>query len=72
MWEFEGEHISGNPAKLVTFQSSEYVTAFLMFKSGFLPNAGGWMDQPAKFVDAVNLIDSQIAKIKEEKRKNEQ
>lgn len=35
------------------------------FIKGYLPNPGGWLDQPAKFVEAVVLIEREIARMKE-------
>jgi len=39
---------------------------------GYLPEKGGWMDQPAKFIEAMEIIERERAKIEEEElRKNE-
>jgi hypothetical protein len=47
---------------MVTGESFEYIRAYNFYKNGFLPNAGGWLDQPAKLLDAFNIIDREAAK----------
>lgn len=34
--------------------------SYKMFKNGFLPNEGGWLRQPNKFIQAMLFIDSEI------------
>lgn len=31
-----------------------------MFKNGFLPEQGGWINQSNKFIEIVNFIDNKI------------
>lgn len=57
---------------MVTAQSREYIRAFGFYKDGFLPNPGGWLNQPAKLMDVFLIIDSEIDKMahdEAEKRK---
>jgi len=64
-WEFER-----CPLKIVTRESLDYVRAYIFFQNGYLPHAGGWTDQSAKFIDAVEIIENEISKIREEAEKN--
>ena len=47
--------------------SLEYLRAYFFFEKGYLPNAGGWLDQPAKFVQAMVVIEREVARAREEK-----
>ena len=40
--------------------------AYREYKSGFLPNPGGWLDQPMKFTGAMAVIDTAIARMEEQ------
>ena len=48
----------------------DYVRAYIFFQNGYLPNSGGWLDQSVKFIDAVEIIETEISKIREEAEKN--
>ena len=41
--------------------------AYLYYKDGYLPAAGGWMDQSAKFIEAMEIIETEIENVKKEK-----
>lgn len=41
-----------------------YIQAYNMFDKGYLPNAGGWLDQPVKFLMAMNMIEEELGKAK--------
>ena len=56
-WELDDWKFSRCPKKVVTRQSYEFILAYNFYKGGFLPNPGGWMQQPVKFIEAVMLID---------------
>jgi len=66
-----GNSISGSlddvQEVLVEKRSVEYLNAFFFFGKGYLPNAGGWLDQPAKFVQAMVVIEREVARVREEK-----
>lgn len=49
------------PNKLVTSREIAAISAALMVERGVLPDPGGWMDQPATFVQAFPLITREIA-----------
>jgi len=55
---------------VVTRQSLEYVRAYIFFEKGFMPNRGGWMDQSAKFIDAMEIVEAEISKMRKEAEKN--
>lgn len=55
-WDINGTRFSRCPLKIATVQSFEYIEAYNDYQSGFLPNAGGSYNQPAKFRDAIKVI----------------
>ncbi|MDD4873881.1 MAG: hypothetical protein PHE15_02760 [Dehalococcoidales bacterium] len=69
-WKFDEFETSRCPVKLITKQSIRLLEAFLHFKQGFLPNAGGWMDQPAKLFEAFEIVETELRKIQEKKDKD--
>jgi len=66
-WELNGEEYQGCPFKIVTRASADFIRAFNFYELGYLPNAGGWLDQPAKMLDAFEVITKELKKIEEEK-----
>jgi hypothetical protein len=67
MWKIGDEEFSRCPRGLVTATSIEYLNAYIFFKQGFLPNPGGWLEQPLKFIQAMRVIEQEVIKSKEEK-----
>jgi len=67
MWKIGDEEFSRCPRSLITIKSIKYLNAYIFFEKGFLPNPGGWLDQPLKFIQAMRVIASEVIKIKEEK-----
>jgi len=65
-WNIDGWKFQRCPNLMVTRESFEYIQAYNFYKNGFLPNAGGWLDQPAKLLDAFNIIDREAAKMMRE------
>ena len=55
------------PGSIVTRQSYEYIAAYNWREKGFLPNPGGWMEQPAKFVEAMGIIEREITRESKER-----
>lgn len=43
----------------------------MFYQKGFLPNAGGWMEQPVKFISAMEIIDKELNRIRTEKEKEQ-
>jgi len=67
MWKIGDEEFSRCPRSLITIKSIEYLNAYIFLEKGFLPNPGGWLDQPLKFIQAMRVIAAEVIKIKEEK-----
>ena len=63
-WEF-----SRCPITIATNQSFEYIRAYIYREKGYLPNQGGWLDQPVKFIEAMEIIENELSKIRMEKEK---
>lgn len=66
-WELNGEEYQGCPFKIVTRQSADFIRAFNFYERGYLPNTGAWLDQPAKMLDAFEVIARETRKIEAEK-----
>ena len=73
VWELYGEQYRGCPFKIVTRQSANFLRAFQFYKQGYLPNGGNWIDQSAKMLDAVEVIEKELQAIdlEREKRRNQ-
>jgi hypothetical protein len=65
VWKLKDWEFRRCPRKLVTRASIEYLNAYLFFEKGYLPNPGGWLDQPLKFIQAIKIIEREIALAKE-------
>ena len=68
-WEINGEQYNGCPLKIVTVLSANFLRAFNFYKAGFWPNAGGWLDQPAKLLDAFDAIERELHEVETEKER---
>jgi hypothetical protein len=67
IWKLDDWEFQRCPRKIISGVSLEYLTAYFFFGKGFLPNAGGWLDQPAKFVQAMIVVEREVARVREEK-----
>ena len=65
VWKLKDWEFRRCPRKLVARASIEYLNAYLFFDKGYLPNPGGWLDQPLKFIQAMKIIEREIALAKE-------
>jgi len=70
-WKFEGKEYKGCPFKQVTQTTANFLRAYNFYKNGFLPNEGSWLEQPAKFIEAMEVIDNELAEIKQEQIKKQ-
>lgn len=68
-FEFEGEILKRCPLKLVTHISKRFLRFYRFMEKGFLPNPGGILDQPNRFIEAISVIDDAIIRATEEERK---
>jgi len=69
VWELNGTEYRGCPFKIVTRQSANFLRAFQFYKEGYLPNAGGWIDQSAKMIDAFEVIEKELQSIETDRQK---
>lgn len=46
------------------------LSAYREYRNGYLPNVGGWLDQPMRFIDAMEIIEAAVAKVSEQRDKN--
>lgn len=54
------------PRKLVTRKSISYIKAYNWLQKGFLPSPGGWMEQSAKFINAMEIIEAEVYRIQKD------
>lgn len=59
-WQIDDWHFQRCPVRLITQQSLEYIKAYRMFDKGYLPNPGTWLNQSAKFIEAMEIIEREI------------
>jgi hypothetical protein len=62
-WKIGNDEFSRCPRALVTEKSFEYLNAYFFFEKGYLPNPGGWMDQPVKFIEAIVVMAYEFIRI---------
>lgn len=66
-----GQVVNKCPLMYAGVEDVELIRAFPMFENGILPNPGGWLDQPARFIEAMNIIKNQLDLMAEERRQEE-
>ena len=54
------------PKSTITTETWLWIRAYNFYKSGILPNAGGWLDQTDKFNEVMLFIDNEIRKHEKE------
>jgi len=52
---------------MITRQSHQMLRLHRHYTEGFLPQAGGVLDQSAKYVEAMEVIDGEFARIRTER-----
>jgi hypothetical protein len=62
----EGYRITRCPLVYVGDTEQAYLQAYYEYKNGFLPNSGGWLDQPAKFSKIVAAIEKIVAQMEQQ------
>jgi hypothetical protein len=55
------------PASFIDRQTGLINTAYPHYKNGYLPCAGGLLDQSATFLDAINIVDRTINRYERDK-----
>ncbi len=68
IWSFDGVDYKGCPVRQVTRASSLYLTAYQIYQDGHYPNAGGWLNQPAKMLDAFEVIRNELREMEKDKK----
>ena len=63
MWEIDGEEFYSCPKGLVTVESRLWINWYQHYKNNLLPVSGGVLDQSAKFLDAMLIIESTKARV---------
>lgn len=71
-WEISNYKFSRCPLKEITQDGLEYLEAYRFYKNGILPIDGGWLDQSQCFVDAMGIIDIEVAKVENKRTKEQQ
>jgi hypothetical protein len=66
-YRIEDYQVTHCPVKDLGGAESGYLQAYFEYQNGFLPNSGGWLDQPMKFTQAIFLIDKLMDKLQGEK-----
>lgn len=67
-YRIEDYQVTHCPVKDIGGTESAYLQAYFEYDNSFLPNSGGWLDQPMKFTQVINLIDKLTEKIQEVNR----
>ena len=65
--KIEGYEVDRCPAKYITPEVMFYLLGYQNYQKGILPNAGGWLEQPMKYFQAMLLIDRLVSKLEEQK-----
>ena len=56
-WEIDGAHFNVCPKGLVTRDSAEWLRYYSHFSKGIMPVSGGLLENTAKFVEAMEIIE---------------
>lgn len=70
VFDLDGEQFFSCPIKMITDRTSKFLRFFKFYKDGFLPNQGGILEQPKMFLDAIQIIDSELNDIIEHRERN--
>ncbi len=57
----DGERYFRCPLRIITRQTAEMLRYFRFYNDGYLPVEGGMLDQSAKFVQAIEIILSEVS-----------
>ena len=58
-WKVGSYEFDRCPVSIVDPVAYQYIRAYRRYEKGYLPDAGGWMDQGAKFNDIVDVIEQE-------------
>jgi hypothetical protein len=57
------------PIKLITRTTWDYIKAYKYHKMGLLPNGISYMNESQKYLDAMTILDNEVARIEEAEMK---
>lgn len=63
-----GYRITRCPLRLVTNEDTISLQAFKEYRAGYLPNEGGWLDQPMKFSSIVSMIEAIVSRLEDRRQ----
>lgn len=66
-----GHRVRRCPVKILTPFTRRCMSLYAHYKNGFLPNAGGIADQPAWYVTAMEILESDVVTIQHEQLERE-
>ena len=66
-YEIEGTVLKRCPLRVIDERSVAMIEFYMAYKKGFLPNAGGWLDQTVRFSRSIRVIEDYAGKLAEEK-----
>lgn len=66
--EIEGYKITRCPLTFVDTAARYYLHAYAEYKNGFLPCEGSWQGQPAKTIEAIQVIGGIVERLKEKEK----
>lgn len=46
------------------------LAAYREYRNGYLPNTGGWLDQPMRFIEGMEIVEAAVARVTEQRDKN--
>lgn len=55
------------PLTYLTDMETDRLQAFKAHQNGYLPNGGGWLDQPMKYAQIIGIIDNEVTQAEERK-----
>jgi len=68
-WDFDGDRLQGCPFDMLNHSTVIMFRIFSYWEKGLFPDEGTWMDQSAKIVDAMEVIEKEIADARAEEHK---
>lgn len=63
-----GFRVTRCPLRYATYGDVTALQVYREYNAGFLPNEGGWLDQPMKFSMIVNMIQGIIQRLEERRQ----
>ena len=64
-YTIEGSTITRCPLIVLGRKYDHFIRAYSFFMSGYFPNSGGWAEQPNALVEAIQHIDSEFNRMKD-------